>query len=58
MKSIWNKEPVMVSQIAGLIVSAGAIFGWKLSLEEAAALVTAVQVVVSLIARSKVSPTT
>ena len=58
MKTLWNKEPVMVSQVAAVIVALGAVFGFQLTQEQGLALATVISLVAGLVARSQVSPTT
>lgn len=57
VKSFWSNEPVIATQLAGVIVSVAGIFGFSLTTEQAVGLIAFVQLVVTIIQRSQVSPT-
>lgn len=51
-----RQEPALVSTAVGALLALAAVFGFALSAEQTAAVMTATAAVVALVIRSKVSP--
>lgn len=55
---IWNREPVMVLAVVQTVLACAVSFGADLTADQTAAVLTATAAVLSLVARTKVTPTT
>lgn len=57
ISNLWGRNPAMVLALVGALISLGVAFGLQLTAEQTGAIVAVVQIVLGLITRSQVTPT-
>ncbi len=57
ISNLWGRNPAMILALVGALISLGVAFGLSLTAEQTGAIVAVVQIVLGLITRTQVTPT-